>query len=1001
MRSDLTCPIEVVDVRVEQQETEGAQAVVCVIRFLNLMEKAVDSVQMNIICFDEAGTRLGGRLVRAFVHDEDDIRHFAGAFMPEHVDGVARVEASVEKVWFKDSEVWRREERNVREYTPNNLPEGRELDRLRTVAGPDAAGYPYEGDLFWMCVCGRANTLDDKLCFKCHRERARVLAEYSYAAIESTVGRRERDLEKRTRENLRKSSEQTVKHMTAEQEKRRQRSRRMGTVIALLILAVAGLSAWRWGVPCAASVVATKRLDSGLSADAKAIFEWIDLHWPGQFGAKENAQEAERRIIEGLIAVGHEDALVEASWRARAIPGPEGGALYERAQLALAASCEVRGDYERAQAIYEALRESDEAAKRLLELIYTVADAAQERVDYPTAIERFASLGDYRDAQERHTQCIYLYGRQLLREGHYKQAAEQFMLVSGEEDALELARQSYYLLAQVHQQDGEYVAAAELYESLGVYEQAHLRARECRYAAGMQALKASGFYADMDDAAQGDEAEAAEPDGEAQAYDADAVQPVETDIKALGDAAEQFALAGDYEDAQARFEAAVYMLSEHALESGDAQTAVGWLQRLPRGEEATAALNAATYALAEEREAGGDREGAVLAYASLGNYKDAVERMRALEYALALDEIAISPESALARFEALGDYADAAEQALRCRYVIADAAYADGEYEQAIDLFDALGDYQDSAGKLRRSRYALAGTLREAGKYENAAALYEACGAYLDAEELALRSRYDGAEALEEEGDLAAAARAFDALGSYEDAPERARGAENQWLGALYADATMNMELGDYDSVIKGLGEIWQQELPERYAGMAQLYIKACLARADELIAQNRPLEALPILESIADEPEAQEKLSANVYLVVGTWETVAGARYVFRRDGSCSLDGREAYFGGKDYDILIGDEPRPTQAGYRFVRMSGGVLTLRDAQTDALLRLKYVGEPLDLIDEESAQAEPADEAEGQPDTADGSEAGDAQAEPNTGGSDQSEVNENEGADEA
>ena len=994
MRSDLTCPIEVVDVSVEQQEAEGEKAVVCVIHFLNLMEKAVDSVQMNIICFDEEGARLGGRLVRAFVHDEGDVRHFAGAFMPEHVDGVARVEASVEKVWFKDSEVWRREERNVREYTPNNLPEGRELDRLRSVAGADAAGYPYEGDLFWMCVCGRANTLDDKLCFKCHRERARVLAEFSYAAIESTVGRRERDLEKRTRENLQRSSEQTVRRMTAEQEKRRRRSRRVGIVIALLVLVVAGLSAWRWGVPYAASAVAHKRLDSGLSADAKEIFAWIDSHWPGQFGARENAQEAERRIVEGLIDVGSEDALIEASWRAQMIPAPYGGALYDRAQLALAASYEARGDYDGAQKIYEALEENEEAAKRLLELIYTVADRAQERVDYPTAIERFASLGDYRDAQERQTQCIYLYGRQLLREGHYQQAAEQFLLVSGEEDAIALARQSYYLLAQVHQQNGKYAEAAEVYESLGVYEQAELLARECRYIAGMKALEASGLYA-----AQGDAAGAAEQ-GEASLDGAvNAERSGEIDIVALSEAAQQLALAGDYEDAQTRFEAAVYALAELALASGDAQTAVDWLQRLPREEKATAALNAATYALAEQREAGGDREGAVLVYASLGDYGDAAERMRALEYALALEEIEISPESALARFEALGDYEDAGEQALRCRYAIADAAYEDGEYEQAIDLFGALGAYRDSASKLRRSRYALAGEKREAGDYEAAAALYEICGAYLDAEELALRSRYDGAAALEEAGEFAAAARAFDALGSYEDAPERARGAEDAWLGALYADATMNMELGDYDSVIKGLGEIWRDELPARYADVAQLYIRACLLRADELIEQNRPLDALPILESIADKPEAQARLSANVYLVVGTWETLAGARYVFRRDGSCSLDGREAYFSGKDYDILIGDEPRPTKAGYRFVRMSGGTLTLRDAQTDALLRLKYVGEPLDLIDEESAQASSKGEAQGEPEEPDADK---TQASPVTDGEDETaQSNGSEGADEA
>ena len=141
MKSDLTCPVEITKVKVdrEKEDTKEREQVVCLIEFFNLSQKAIDSLQMNIICFAEDGTRLGGRLVRAAAPGEGREK-FSGTFMPEHVDGAVRVEAAVEKVWFKDGVIWRREDRNVREYTPNNLPEGRELDRLRAVAGPDAAG---------------------------------------------------------------------------------------------------------------------------------------------------------------------------------------------------------------------------------------------------------------------------------------------------------------------------------------------------------------------------------------------------------------------------------------------------------------------------------------------------------------------------------------------------------------------------------------------------------------------------------------------------------------------------------------------------------------------------------------------------------------------------------------------------------------------------------------------------------------------------------------------
>ena len=126
MKSDLTCPVEITKVTVkrEMRDTKESEQIVCLIEFFNLSEKVIDSLQMNIICFDAAGTRLGGRLVRSAVKGEPR-GNFSGSFMPERVDGAVRVEAAVEKVWYADGVVWRREDRNVREYTPNTLSEGR------------------------------------------------------------------------------------------------------------------------------------------------------------------------------------------------------------------------------------------------------------------------------------------------------------------------------------------------------------------------------------------------------------------------------------------------------------------------------------------------------------------------------------------------------------------------------------------------------------------------------------------------------------------------------------------------------------------------------------------------------------------------------------------------------------------------------------------------------------------------------------------------------------
>ena len=904
MKSDLTCPVEVVSVAIqrENEDTNENGQILCYIEFFNLSDKVIDSIQMNIICFDAEDTRLGGRLVRAGAHGEPRER-FNGAFAPEHVDGVARVEALVEKVWYQDGVIWRREERNVREYTPNALQPGRELDRLRSVAGADAVGYAREDDTVWLCVCGRANRTSDDKCLRCGRERAQTLKAYSFAAIDSTVGRKERLLEEQTRENLRRSSEQTVQEMKTEQKKRKKQTRRFKVVIGLLSTAAIVLAMARWGVPYGASLYAKDKLDRGLAADAKDIYAFIDRYWADEFGAKEGMDAAERKIIDGLMNVGTDSAYEQAAERAEALGDEQRqqNAIIARARLAMDG-----GDNDKAETLLTPLADSEEALALLHELIYKIAAAAKEQLDYPTAIERFASLGDYSDAAAQREDSIYLYGRQLMRAGEYQAACDQFMLVSDVGDAVALIRQCRYALAAEQQKAGEYEAAAELYESLGVYEEAETRAKYCRYMAGVYALGA----------------------GE------------------LEKAADQLKLAGDYEDAADRFGDAALTLGSAAMEAGDYQTAIHWLEQLPRDAETAKALDGAIYAYADQLEQEGQRETAATEFYSLGSYQDAQARGNALEYALAMEEKAADVESALDRFELLGDYQDARAQAEACRYAIAQKAYEQGQYEEALEGFEALGDFSDAAAQAQRCRYALAQAAYDRGEYDTAAALYEACGAYLDAEDGVLRARYAAADALFEAGEYELAAKGFSELGSYEDAKQRVAASEDAWLGRTYNSAKLDMELGDYTAVVDELEAYQQSDLPERYADMRDMYEQACLSRAQELIAQNRPLDALPLLEKIPSSKTAQKLMDAYVYQLIGRWKDTRGTEYIFRRDGSCRIDGKEGYFGGKNYEITVGEEPYPTTGEYSVVSVKNKAVTLRGLQSGKTIRLNYLGEP-------------------------------------------------------
>jgi len=908
MKSDLTCPVEITKVTVnrEKEENKEREQIVCLIEFFNLSEKVIDSLQMNIICFDAENTRLGGRLVRAAATGEARA-HFTGTFMPDRVDGAVRVEAAVEKVWFKDGVIWRREERNVREYTPNHLPEGRELDRLRAVAGPDAAGYAREDDIVWMCVCGRANRTSDDKCLRCERERVQVLSDYSFAAIDSTVGRKERDRQQKTQETLRRSSEQTVREQTAMQKKSRKKRRTMKAIIFLLVLVALALAAARWGAPYCMSLYAQRLADQGELTEAKRILLFIDAYWPGEYDASARADEAEDAMIRRFIKANTDAALDEAIARAKAHDSAQAPALHEQAVLARAQLAIDAGDTDLAEGLLGGMENSEAAQEMLSALIYDLAGAARDRVDYKAAIERYESLGEYLDAQTLARECTLDYGRKLMREGEYQLAHEQLMLVADMGEAISLIRSCRYAIACDAQENGDYISAANTFETLGVYEDAETRAKLCRYTAGMNALGAGS----------------------------------------LEIAAQQLRLAGDHEDASERFADAAMTLGSAALNAGEYAEAISWLEQLPREGEAGDALNQATYAYAGELEAEGQMDAALLEYASLGDYKDSQERVKAIEYETAIAEMETAPGAALLRFEGLGAYKDSEKMALECRYREAKRLYDAGDYEEAIAEFEQLEDYQDAQNQVKRSRYAMAGVKLDEGAYDEAAALFEECGAYLDAEDRAMQARYAGAQALEAAEKYEQAAKVFAALGSYEDAKLRVAACEDAWLKAAYTDARMDSELGDYAGVIRTLAPYWQLELPARYADIAKLYESACAERAQALIEMGRPLDALELLEEIEDvNKAAKKKLEAYVYRIIGRWKDAHGVEYIFRRDGSCSIAGEEGYFGGSGYAIRMGGEPYPTKDVYSVVNLRGQTLTLKKLDTGSTVRLSYVGEP-------------------------------------------------------
>ena len=102
----------------------------------------------------------------------------------------------------------------------------------------------------------------------------------------------------------------------------------------------------------------------------------------------------------------------------------------------------------------------------------------------------------------------------------------------------------------------------------------------------------------------------------------------------------------------------------------------------------------------------------------------------------------------------------------------------------------------------------------------------------------------------------------------------------------------------------------------------------------------------MPVLERIAENKTAKKRLDAYVFKIIGRWKDTRGREFVFRRDSTCSIDGKEMYFGGSGYEIFLGDQPYPKQRAYLVVSLKKDVFTLHDEETDKDFRLTYLGEP-------------------------------------------------------
>ncbi|MBQ6257449.1 MAG: hypothetical protein IJJ60_12730, partial [Clostridia bacterium] len=267
MRIDLTCPIELWHCRMPSPEDP-----ILAMQIYNLSEKAVNSIQFCVLCFNGEGQRFARHVERIQGLDGPSHHVFEASLQVEEAIEAQDLEVLIEKVWYADGMVWRRGMADPAVYRPSPLLQGQRLQVMQELAGRDAASYPSDQGSVWVCVCGRPNAASEDTCRRCHRDKHEIFTQFNEAAIEKIIFQRQNAKEERQR-RMREQARRAAAEKEA-REKRRRRKRRiiLTAVISLAVVAGLAYAVYFHGIPYYRYYQANLALTNGLYDSAKEQF---------------------------------------------------------------------------------------------------------------------------------------------------------------------------------------------------------------------------------------------------------------------------------------------------------------------------------------------------------------------------------------------------------------------------------------------------------------------------------------------------------------------------------------------------------------------------------------------------------------------------------------------------------------------------------------------------------------------------------------------------------
>ena len=697
MLIDLTCPAEVFSTALPTEEIPAVS-----LALYNLSDRVIVSVEVTLKLKNGSGAEMERVVYRARALNGRPHSSFRMNIPCSPVSGARGADVTIDKVWFNDNAVWRRENSSSVEYTSNALPVSKALADLQFVAGETAVGFPSQQDGLWVCVCGRPNPDSEEYCARCRREKTLLFTRYNREAVEKQVAQREKQLELSTR-NVR---EDTARMQRIREEEYEQKQRRKGRRWRLLIC-----------IPVCAFVAA---LALGVCAPVLQLFAANkairEKHWdnaihsltilgPSFPGTEQKLKDVRKAMaMEKADAAQTAEQMQAAADELRALEDDaEAAARADELDLGRAKSAMDAGNTEAAREAVEIFPEDDE--RRLAienECLYIEAKAQMAAGDYEDAREAFLILyGNpaFPDTGTLAAECVYLPAAELIEKGKYDEAIAEMSRIPDYSPSRAAILECHYRKAQEAETLGDLETASAEYLMAGDYEDAAAKTQETvyllaeeKFAAGDTAA-ARSLYASIPGYPP-----AAEREKEATlilAREAMERQEYEAAAELLD------TLPEGYSDTAELIPRTAYLAGSDASRRKDWEKAVSFLEQAGDYRDAPSMLEKALENLCRARLDDGDGTGALELIPRITHSKYYREYKNEAEYLDAMAQISLGgdPADLQKRFEALGNYRDAAKRAKQMIYVQAQNAETLGEILKAAKLYEEAGSYQDAKEK--------------------------------------------------------------------------------------------------------------------------------------------------------------------------------------------------------------------------------------------------------------------------------------------------------------